>query len=110
MFQYEMKIVLGNLNANIKKFENLILNCKDIYNRNSAFAKNKKCITKLNILDDNTMDLTLTSEVQLKQPLKGLHLFSTLIVKQGSEEEVKDILYSGKTVLRLLSYVESEIT
>jgi hypothetical protein len=55
------------------------------------------------------MDLTLTSEVQLKQPLKGLHLFSTLIVKQGSEEEVKDILYSGKTVLRLLSYVDLKL-
>lgn len=109
MYLYKMELVFGNLNADIIQFKKLIDECCKIYNRSSALSRNKKNISKLVITEDNTIDLILTSEIQLRQPLKGLHLFSTLLIKNATDEEKENILYGKKTVLRLLSYSETEI-
>lgn len=109
MYLYEMEVVLGNLETDISQFKKLIYDCHNIYNRSSALSRNKKNISSLTITKNNTIQLTLTSEVKLKQPLKGLHLFSTLLIKNATDEEKENILYGKRTVLRLLSCTETEI-
>lgn len=109
MYEYNMQIVLGNLNANILKFQDLLTLCKDLYNRNSLFSKNRKQILEMTFEEDNSIKIILTSESKLTQPLKALHLFSRLIIKNATELELKEILYSKKTVLRLLNYSEKEV-
>lgn len=104
-YSYDMEITFGNLNSKISDFKDLIDYCHKMYNRSSAFSRNKKEICKLEITKYNTIKLTLVSKAKLKYPLKALHLFSTLLIKNATVQEQEDILY-GKTVLRLLNYAE----
>lgn len=108
MYQYKMEIVFGNLDANISLYKDLLSECKDTYNLRSAFARNKKHISKLNVSDKNVINITLNSDAQLRQPLKGLHLFSTLILEKATDEQKDEIVFK-KTVLRILSYTENFI-
>lgn len=108
MYSYDMEITFGNLNSQISDFKSLVDYCYKMYNRSSAFSKNKKEISKLEITEFNTIKLTLISSVKLKYPLKALHLLSTLLIKNATDQELKDILY-GKTVLRLLNYTEKSL-
>lgn len=110
MWQYNLEIVLGKLDAEIKEFESLLQMCKIHYNQRSIFAKNKKEIVSMKIfVETNSVEIVLRSVEKLKYPLKGLHLFSSLIIKFATPEQLEKILYSNRTVLRLVSYTEVQI-
>ncbi|HFD2038389.1 TPA: hypothetical protein ACF2DJ_003459 [Clostridium perfringens] len=103
MYQYKMKLVFGNREFNISSLKQLLNECKDLYNLRSATAKNKKKISDLSILDENILFVTLNSDVELIQPLKGMYLFSKLLLEKLSQEQ-KDNIIRNKSVFKILNY------
>lgn len=103
MYQYKMKLVFGNREFNISSLKELLDECKDLYNLRSAIAKNKKKISNLSVLDENILFVTLNSDVELIQPLKGMYLFSKLLLEKLSQEQ-KDNIIRNKSVFKILNY------
>lgn len=109
MYQYKMKLVFGNREFNISSLKKLLYECKDVYNLRSAIAKNKKKISDLSILDENILLVTLNSDVELIQPLKGLYLFSKLLLERLSQVQKDDII-RNKSVFKILNYDKTFIS
>lgn len=102
MYEYKMKLGFSNREFNIKTIENLLSRCRDIYNLRSSVATNKKKISSFEILDnENAIYLTLSSETKLRAPLKGLHLFSKLLLESLSQEQKNDII-RNKSLFKVL--------
>ena len=102
MYEYKMKLGFSNREFDIKTIENLLIECRDIYNLRSSVATNKKKISSFKILDnDNVICLTLSSKTKLRAPLKGLHLFSKLLLERLSQEQKNDII-RNKSLFKVL--------
>ena len=93
IYQYQMVLSLANRDIKISKIEEEIDKSFKEFNIRSSSAKNIKEIVKCEIREDeNLLYIWLNSNNKMNSPLRGLFLFSKLIMEELDNNEEKKSL------------------
>lgn len=94
-YQYQIKLSLANRGENIEKISKEIEWSVKEFNIRSRVSKNLKQIVKHEINGkENLLYIWLNSNIEMNSPMRGLSLFSKLIIEQldNGDKEKKELL------------------
>lgn len=90
-YQYQIILSLANRGENIEKISEEIERSVKEFNIRSRVSKNVKQIVKYEIKEqENLLYIWLNSNIEMNSPMRGLSLFSKLIIEQLDDDKDRE--------------------